>query len=216
MRAITLHQPWASLVAHGVKLDETRSWRTPYRGPLAIHAGVDESPWLEVHRHAHQYAFGNAPKLLEAIGHGPHAGCPDPQCEGWGSWHLDAGGICAGNWQNGCRFILNEVGLVLPLGGIVGSVDLVDIAPIREVARLEGQAPRPHVELGNHLVPVAECDLPLGDYSEGRYAWRLTDAALFAEPIRVRGRQGLWTVPPSIAPNVVRAKLLAARARAHG
>jgi len=40
MRAITLWQPWASLVAIGAKSYETRSWSTPYRGPLAIHAAT--------------------------------------------------------------------------------------------------------------------------------------------------------------------------------
>ena len=38
MKAITLTQPWATLVAIGAKKIETRSWRTSYRGPLAIHA----------------------------------------------------------------------------------------------------------------------------------------------------------------------------------
>lgn len=38
MKAITLTQPWATLVAIGAKRIETRSWRTHYRGPLAIHA----------------------------------------------------------------------------------------------------------------------------------------------------------------------------------
>lgn len=38
MKAITLHQPWASLVAIGVKTIEARSSSTDYRGPLAIHA----------------------------------------------------------------------------------------------------------------------------------------------------------------------------------
>jgi hypothetical protein len=33
-----MHQPWASLVACGVKQVETRSWSTNYRGMLAIHA----------------------------------------------------------------------------------------------------------------------------------------------------------------------------------
>lgn len=37
MRAITLRQPWASLIGRG-KSNETRSWRTSHRGPLAIHA----------------------------------------------------------------------------------------------------------------------------------------------------------------------------------
>ncbi len=38
MKAITLWQPWATLVATGAKNYETRSWSTKYRGPLAIHA----------------------------------------------------------------------------------------------------------------------------------------------------------------------------------
>ncbi|ATO48411.1 ASCH domain-containing protein [Brevibacillus laterosporus] len=39
MKAITIHQPWATLIALGEKEFETRSWRTKYRGELAIHAG---------------------------------------------------------------------------------------------------------------------------------------------------------------------------------
>jgi hypothetical protein len=38
IKALSLWQPWASLVAAGLKPDETRDWFTPYRGPLAIHA----------------------------------------------------------------------------------------------------------------------------------------------------------------------------------
>ena len=45
MKAITLHQPWATLVAYGYKAIETRSWPVPSRhlGHLvAIHAGRQE------------------------------------------------------------------------------------------------------------------------------------------------------------------------------
>lgn len=38
MKAITLFNPWATLVALGMKQYETRSWSTGHRGPLAIHA----------------------------------------------------------------------------------------------------------------------------------------------------------------------------------
>lgn len=38
IRAISLWQPWATLIALGHKRYETRSWGTAYRGPLAIHA----------------------------------------------------------------------------------------------------------------------------------------------------------------------------------
>ena len=53
MKAITIKQPWATLIALGLKKFETRSWRTKYRGPLAIHAGksVDkeacEEMWIK-------------------------------------------------------------------------------------------------------------------------------------------------------------------------
>lgn len=40
MKALTLWQPWAALIAYGLKTIETRSWRTSYRGPLAIHAAL--------------------------------------------------------------------------------------------------------------------------------------------------------------------------------
>lgn len=39
MKAITIHQPWASLIACGAKKIETRGWATSYRGQIAIHAG---------------------------------------------------------------------------------------------------------------------------------------------------------------------------------
>lgn len=36
MKAVTLWQPWASAMAHGLKQNETRSWPTSHRGDLAI------------------------------------------------------------------------------------------------------------------------------------------------------------------------------------
>lgn len=38
IRLLSLWQPWASLIAMGVKKVETRHWSSPYRGLLAIHA----------------------------------------------------------------------------------------------------------------------------------------------------------------------------------
>jgi hypothetical protein len=40
MKALTLTQPWASLMAKKAKQIETRSWATHYRGPLVIHASA--------------------------------------------------------------------------------------------------------------------------------------------------------------------------------
>ena len=39
MKVLTLRQPWATLVAEGIKKYEFRSWKTKYRGDLLIHAG---------------------------------------------------------------------------------------------------------------------------------------------------------------------------------
>jgi activating signal cointegrator 1 len=49
MKAITIHQPWATLIALGEKKFETRGWATKYRGPIAIHAAkkVDKEICLE-------------------------------------------------------------------------------------------------------------------------------------------------------------------------
>lgn len=41
-RAISLWQPWASLIGRGKSI-ETRNWQTPYRGPLAIHAAKTQT-----------------------------------------------------------------------------------------------------------------------------------------------------------------------------
>jgi hypothetical protein len=43
MRALTIIQPFAHLIATGVKRVENRTWPTHYRGPLAIHAGKARS-----------------------------------------------------------------------------------------------------------------------------------------------------------------------------
>jgi len=38
MKCLSIYQPWAHLIAMGEKAIENRTWRTPYRGPLLIHA----------------------------------------------------------------------------------------------------------------------------------------------------------------------------------
>ena len=40
LKVLTLRQPWATLVAEGIKKYEFRSWKTNYRGKILIHAGI--------------------------------------------------------------------------------------------------------------------------------------------------------------------------------
>ena len=44
MKVLTIREPWASLIGEQIKIIETRSWPTNYRGELYIHAGVAPMP----------------------------------------------------------------------------------------------------------------------------------------------------------------------------
>lgn len=39
MKALSIRQPWAWLIAHGYKPVENRTWNTKFRGEFLIHAG---------------------------------------------------------------------------------------------------------------------------------------------------------------------------------
>lgn len=54
MKALTVWQPWAQLLAMGTKSNETRSWGTKYRGRILIHAAKID----------HQYIVGKYPHEL--------------------------------------------------------------------------------------------------------------------------------------------------------
>lgn len=47
MKALSMTQPWATLVALGKKKIETRSWYTGHRGPLVIHAAKTFPAWAK-------------------------------------------------------------------------------------------------------------------------------------------------------------------------
>ena len=40
MKALTIKEPWATLIIEGYKAYEFRSWKTKYRGKILIHAGM--------------------------------------------------------------------------------------------------------------------------------------------------------------------------------
>lgn len=40
MKALSIKQPWASLIAHGIKDIENRTWKTNFRGRIYIHASA--------------------------------------------------------------------------------------------------------------------------------------------------------------------------------
>ena len=72
-KALTLWQPWATLIATGIKKYETRSWATNHRGTLLIHAAkrpmteseerlldvlITQFPQLGISRNPKDYPLG--------------------------------------------------------------------------------------------------------------------------------------------------------------
>ena len=84
-----------------------------------------------------------------------------------------------------------------------------------EVMHLLGQEPTPK----GHIVAIArlkdciptEQSMPgrledhFGDFSWGRYAWRLTDVQPMTDPVPCRGHHKLWQVPNNIVPVIMAA-----------
>ena len=52
MKALTIKRPWAGLIANRYKTIEVRTWKTKYRGKLAIHVGqtVDRAAGVAIKR----------------------------------------------------------------------------------------------------------------------------------------------------------------------
>jgi hypothetical protein len=77
MKAISMWEPWASLVACGAKQYETRSWSTGYRGLIAIHAA---KRWQGEQKRARDVFMRNFPELVDVLAV-PPLGCIVAVCE---------------------------------------------------------------------------------------------------------------------------------------
>lgn len=196
MRGLTLTQPWAQLVAADAKRIETRSWRTHYRGPLAIHAAATLNG-LKGEGLPPTFA-GLKQLVVPHPFHGPIR-------------------------QQGFDPLDDEKLRRIPMGFVVAFVDLVDVVPVEDVKRAVYDAARHFHVTGERIgaalpvQPTAE-ELRFGNYSTNkgpRWAWLLAPydprAATrgsgrlprLREPVRCRGRQGLWNVPASVAERVL-------------
>lgn len=62
MKVLTIKQPYASLIAYGIKKYEFRTWKTKYRGEVLIHAGksVDKQAMEEFKCYGLDYSLGCA------------------------------------------------------------------------------------------------------------------------------------------------------------
>jgi hypothetical protein len=189
MKALTLWQPWASLIALGAKTIETRSWSTKYRGPLAIHAAKRRpATWWS--------QWGDTPKQLSGA---------DPwfeECERWCNGDETGDGWWSWSWGG-------------PLGAVVATCNLIDVVPMIDAddPPVEFQCSPPgrkylsNWENGRMLLvssPVYKNNrcvgsttrevtdqLPYGDFTPGRFAWLLENVQPIPT-IPAKGHQGLW------------------------
>ena len=77
----------------------------------------------------------------------------------------------------------------LPLGAVIATARLQDDGPTEELLTPDGRL--------RYDVLAGEDELRLGDFSAGRWAWRLTDVIRLQpeDAITVSGRQGFWDLP---------------------
>lgn len=142
MKAITLYHPFPELVAFEQKLNETRSWETPFRGPIAIHVATSRKPWhMDL---AFQEPFFSALTPL----------------------HTEIttnGGV-------------KSIGMKLHLGKVIAICNLVDCIKITP----------------EFVASLSEKERVFGDYTIGRFAWKIEDVHQLKEPIMEKGKQRLW------------------------
>lgn len=178
MKAISLWQPWASLIACGAKPYETRSWAPPrdlIGQTIAIHAakkidkGAAEFAEELVYGQHKPGGFELADKLATVID-----GAPDELMGSFGR-------------------------AVMPIGCVVCTARLDAVFLLGEPA--EGTAfPAANVVRRITSRPMPECFTvrydDFGDYAPGRWAWLLRDVVPLTPPARgVVGARGFFDLP---------------------
>jgi activating signal cointegrator 1 len=172
MKALTLTQPWATLVASGAKTIETRSWSTKYRGLLAVHAAASRPALGQVGPYVIRDLAG------DRVIHGE--GTPLV------TKSLPLGAVIAT-----CRLV-----------DVVRTDTMPGFERIVSWGRLgmEDEPPGQLDWIDEHdppcdydgLVWDLKANRPLGDFTPGRHAWLLADIEPTAEPVPVKGALGLW------------------------
>jgi activating signal cointegrator 1 len=166
MKALTLTQPWATLVAIGAKRIETRSWETLYRGPLVIHAA----------------------KGLGSVG--GVRGLRDLCCREPFKSALRAGGIDLDQLD----IDVLPLGAIVATCTLLDCVPTHHPGIANEPGKPWFTGARKGI--GQHYYevppPLDSNEYAFGDYSPGRFAWLLGDIKALPEPIPAKGALGLW------------------------
>jgi len=165
VRVLSLLQPWASLLVFGEKQVETRSWKTDYRGPVAIHASQNEKhvssiktildPYINMMCHVNQDLISKEERfdLLNGLNKAME----------------DLNYIKA--FENQLRDHYGSNTWIY--GQIIGIGTLVDCVPTSQIK-----------------AKLSDKEISLGDYSEGRWPWKF-EGMRTIRPIGMKGALGL-------------------------
>ncbi len=173
MKALTLHQPWAHLVAIGAKRIETRSWATSYRGRLAIHASANKR---FINMRSVDYLCATEPFYSVLQGDAERTGRL-----------MQLGAVVAT-----CE--LRECVYIPPF-----PTRYISSFPFYNT---KGMHPNPWYKPApgdtDIVIPIPppEPELSFGDYTPGRYMWLLDSIQMLPEPIQAKGALGLWEWQP--------------------
>lgn len=164
MKALTLTQPWATLVAIGAKKIETRSWSTIYRGLLAIHAA-----------------------------RGFPAGCRELVNDPY-DIDLCKPFVAALRPHGYTSSTQLPLGAIVAVCALIECVPTQHPGVANEPGKPWFTGARAGVGQHYYEVPppIDSNEYAFGDYTPGRYAWLLADVKMLAEPIPCRGALGLW------------------------
>ena len=124
MKVLTIKEPFATLIKDKVKIYETRSWKTNYRGEIYIHAGISLSK--------------------------------------------------ADNEKKKKKYLKSDINP----GYILCKCELVDCILMTK-------------EFIDYIYKETK-EYDYGRYEEGRYAWQLKVLEVLPEPIKAKGKLGIW------------------------
>lgn len=177
MKAISLWQPWASLIACGAKPYETRDWAPPAAligHYIAIHAAkkIDK----------------DAAEFAEELCYGQHKEGGFELAEKLSASCDRAPDSIMGIFGNSC----------MPIGCIVATAMLDAAFKLGEPA--QGTViPAASVVERMTSRPMPDCLTvrydTFGDYAPGRWAWLLRDVKPTNPPIPMKGAQGFFELP---------------------
>jgi hypothetical protein len=112
-------------------------------------------------------------------------------------WDAEIRGICRHDTFRSALVAVGHDGPDLPLGAIVGRVNVIDCFPTERVAVDDLNALGAPYVRGRALF-VSERERAFGDYSADRFAWLCAEPFAFETPIPFRGAQGLFEVPDDV------------------